>query len=337
VEVAVYDPKSTALEETRRQITKTFGSGRVRFQATTDLDAFWGREDIDAVSVCSPDHLHCFHVCTALERGWHVLCEKPMATTSLDAEKMMATAKKANRKLMVHHQMRYLPVFEKSKDFVADGKLGVIFSLEADYCHDMRERATEYDDWRVQEETHQEIVLGGGSHPIDLMQWIVEDQIVEVFSYANHLAFPSFPDVDTAIAVLRFRSGSIGRVTVSFGTVYPGTRHSLTVFGTNGTLIDGLFLGKGQKAKMTSVPTQYRSREENWLGELLIASDNLIHYPYDHNEHDLACESLISDFINCILSDSLPPIPPSESADAIRVCEAIIQSYRTGTPATVKR
>ena len=192
---AVYDPKAPALEETRNQMVKKFGEKRVGFITTTNITDFFNRKDMDAVSVCSPDHMHRIHACSALDKGLHVLCEKPMATTGRDADEMISAALKADRKLMVHHQMRYLPVFDKSKVLVETGKIGDVFAIEADYCHDMRERATLYDDWRVKKDSYQEIVLGGGCHPLDLMQWIAEDRIVEVFSYANHMAFPAFPDV----------------------------------------------------------------------------------------------------------------------------------------------
>lgn len=335
--VMVCDPNSKIIEETRKYVATTFPDNPPDYWATTDLDEFWNHGGIDAVSVCSPDHLHRLHVCGALERGWDVLCEKPIATSSSDADVMVALAAKQDRLLMVHHQMRYLPVFQKTRELVADYSLGTVFAVEADYYHDMHKRATLYDNWRVDDEIYQEIVLGGGCHPLDLMQWVLNNHIVEVFSYANHLAFQEYPGMDTVMTLLKFSSGQIGRMTTSFGCSYPGTRHTLSVFGTEGTIVDGLLLSTHRPSKMLHLPTQYLSRPQRWLAQLLMRWGNAIHYPYNHNEHDLACEELINDFIDCVLHHTESPIPPTQSADVIRVCEAINESYRAGIPVAVQR
>ncbi len=88
---------------------------------------------------------------------------------------------------------------------------------------------------------------------------------------------------------------------------------------------------------MSSFPAQYLSPLKNMLGKILLRLGGVIHFPYDHNEHDLASELLINEFLESIITDSTPPISSEESADAVRVCEAVIKSYRTGKPAAVER
>ena len=70
-------------------------------------------KNIDIVSVCSPNGLHAEHSIKALNAGFSVLCEKPMATSSRDCERMMQTAEKANKRLFVIKQNRFNPPLAK--------------------------------------------------------------------------------------------------------------------------------------------------------------------------------------------------------------------------------
>ena len=73
------------------------------------------------------------------------------------------------------------------------------------------------------------------------------------------------------------------------------------------------------------------------LGRLVSAVGNLHYYPYTPNEHGRACEHLIADFLRSVRNDTPVPIDPEDSLDVIRVGEAIISSYCSGTPMPVKR
>ncbi|WP_140421068.1 Gfo/Idh/MocA family protein, partial [Bacillus cereus] len=69
----------------------------------TDYNELINCEELDAVSVCTPNHLHASISIAALQAGIHVLCEKPMATSKADAEMMIGAAEKSGKKLMIGH------------------------------------------------------------------------------------------------------------------------------------------------------------------------------------------------------------------------------------------
>jgi predicted dehydrogenase len=318
--------------------------------------------------VCSPDHQHAQQSIDCLRAGLHVLAEKPMATSTTDALRMIQAAHVAGRKLMVHHQMRHVPSFRAAKGIVDKGALGLIFGIEADYYHDMRKRAVAFDDWRTHPDTCQNIIFGGACHPLDLMQWVIGDKIQEVFAYANHEAFKAYPDVDTVMAVLKFSRGCIGRMTMTIGCNRP-QENSLVVLGDGGTLVNGLllrsepdtWLGRSPflniplvqrvlqrmnrtlklrseyATSMIHFPSENLNLIQRLLGSLCLRVGNVIHYPYNSFEHGVACKSLINDFLRSIAMDTPPPIDPQDSLDAIRVCEAVIKSYKTGQPVKVVR
>lgn len=80
--------------------------------------------EFQAVSVCTPDFAHCDPVAASLEAGKHVLVEKPLATSVSDANKMVETAKGADRKLMVKYTSRWIPQQEWMKKAIENGEIG---------------------------------------------------------------------------------------------------------------------------------------------------------------------------------------------------------------------
>ena len=144
-----------------------------------DYNEMLKMDELDGVVVCTPTAVHAPPTIAALKAGKHVLCEKPLATTVEDCQRIAEAASRSGRKVTVHHQMRFVPTFERAKELIDNGHIGKVFAIEADYYHDMRRRAMRFDHWRLNPQTYQNIVLGGACHPIDLMQWILGDEIVE--------------------------------------------------------------------------------------------------------------------------------------------------------------
>ena len=327
--VAVFDPIDSVL----RIVLADSRVDSIKL-ATNDLAEFLSFPGMSAVSICSPDYCHGEHALAALKHGLHVLIEKPMATTFSECQEIMEAADNYGKKVTVHHQMRFVPTFSKAKELVENNRIGTVFALEADYFHDVRKRAVKFDSWRLNPDTHQNIVFGGACHPIDLIQWIAGDEIVEVFAYANHLAFDAWPDVDTVIGLLKFRGGVLGKVTKSIGCRRP-THIPLLVLGTDGAIVNGLILGEHGANGMS-----HRAPATGWrrfIGRLLENRKSIRSYPFEHYEHELACRELVDRFLDSIIKDGPVPIPLIDSASTIAVCEAIVKSYQTGQPITVNR
>ena len=142
--------------------------------------------------VCTPDATHARYVVAALERGLHVLVEKPL-TDSLEglcAIRRAAAAAPA-QVVAVVHQMRFVPLHRRMKALVSDGALGALSYLEGYYVHDLTSRAFQTDRWR--ETDNATPLVYSGCHFVDLLRWIAGEEIVEVFAAAGHRAFPDTP------------------------------------------------------------------------------------------------------------------------------------------------
>ena len=96
----------------------------------TDYDKMLAEADIDMVDVCLPTHMHCEATVNAAKAGKHVLCEKPIALTTKDADKMIAACAKAKVQFMVAQVIRFWPEYQLLKGYVDSGKLGKLRSLQ---------------------------------------------------------------------------------------------------------------------------------------------------------------------------------------------------------------
>ena len=98
---------------------------------TTDYREVLELKEVDAVFICTPDHLHAEHAIAALRAGKHVFLEKPMAISTEDCDAILREAEVAKGKLYVGHNMRFFPVIRKMHELIAAGRIG---RVEAIWC-----------------------------------------------------------------------------------------------------------------------------------------------------------------------------------------------------------
>src|SRR5207302_2093394 len=102
-------------------------------------DAIYACDEIDAISIHTPDHLHAEPFVRALEAGKHVLVEKPMANDLPALERMVEAARRhPGRKVMVAQVLRFLPHAQRCFELVRGGEIGELVYMEGDYLHDLR-------------------------------------------------------------------------------------------------------------------------------------------------------------------------------------------------------
>lgn len=219
------------LESAQRRADE-FGVPHV-FQRYEDLIA---RDDVDAVINCLPNYLHAPVSIAALEAGKHVLCEKPMARTAEEAEKMLETAKRHDRVLMIGLNHRYRPEVLALRRWVEEGKLGKIYLGESGWIR--RKGIPGWGSWFTQKE-----YSGGGAlidigvHMLDLVWFLMgtpKPKAVSAVTFQElgtrkiglgDWGTPNFDgtfDVDDlASAMIRFEDGTALNVQVSWAAHRP--------------------------------------------------------------------------------------------------------------------
>jgi len=288
--------------------------------------------DVEAVSICTPDHTHGDGFRRSMEAGRHTLVEKPAFHTVAQCEEAEALAGDSELVVGVHHQMRYIPAFRNARALLREGRLGRPMVVAADYIHDMRERATAYHDWRIQPDHPQNIVLGGLSHTLDLLCWVADEMPSSVSAFAGHRGWEDYPDVDTVTVSLQFPSGLVGHTTMTIASRGP-QRNTLAIYGTEGQVHDNVHVLDEGRARITGWPG-FRPRWLNALTRLatgpMVRHPGFRHYPMSVYEHDLASQRLVDDFIAAIRGGMAFPIPLEDGTRVVRLAHAVIESYRTG-------
>lgn len=270
-----------------------------------DYQTMLAREELDLVSVHTPDHLHVDPAVAALESGRHLFCEKPLANDLAGCRRIVEAARRSGpgRRAMCGHVLRFNPVFAAVKRLLDEEVLGQLFYLEGDYIHDLRDQTG----WNLDEEVP---MTGGGCHPIDIMQWWA-GPIVEVQAYSNHIAFPAMRQDDCAVAILRFASGALGRCTAAYGPSGPmAPLYNLAAYGTRGTIVRDQLSLIGLH-EFTRLPVSYGAG-----------------HPYEPEVEHLAA---------CILGGREPRATILDGARAVAVAVAIEQAIRERRPVEVEQ
>jgi predicted dehydrogenase len=150
----------------------------------TDWRRVLERDDVDLVDVCTPGDTHAEIAIAALEAGKHVLCEKPLANTVAEAEAMAdAAARAAARgvRSMVGFTYRRVPAIGLARDLVAQGRLGDIRHVRAQYLQDWIADPTAPMSWRLEKDRAGSGALGDiGAHLVDLTQHITGQRLTGV-------------------------------------------------------------------------------------------------------------------------------------------------------------
>ena len=185
-------------------------------------------QNIDAVLLTTPHSLHAKHTIEALQNGKHVFVEKPMATKSVDAQKMLFTAKKHNKILAVGHNRRFSSAFNYIKNLDNQNKIGKILHMDANFS---ASGALNYKKnfWRAnRKESPGGAIAGLGIHMIDLMCFF-GGKIKSVQSLVRKYAVNVDMD-DTTSAIFEFNNKCTGNLTTIFACPYIST---FNVYGTN--------------------------------------------------------------------------------------------------------
>ena len=190
--------------------------------------------DIDAVSICLPTHLHCKIAIEALERGKHVLVEKPIAMNLEEAHCMLRAAKAAGRTLYVGMTHRFYPELREAKKLIDDGDIGSIVA-----CNDCALETLGFLDlppWYLERKcAGGGTALTSGIHLVDRLRWFTGDEVSSVAGTAGNPYFGADVE-DAAQMFLRFRSGISAQITLAFMREPHPLVCDLQVIGTRGSV-----------------------------------------------------------------------------------------------------
>lgn len=202
----------------------------------TDFRTTLERDDVDAVDLCTPGHLHAQQIVAALEAGKHVLTEKPTGYTLEECRRLRWYARHyPHLKVGVGYSLRYYPLNLRVRQLLREGIVGEVLSIEAAHNHpshlehdgDHSERRNERLDSDSGGHYLPSSELTRSTHVFDFIRYI-GGEVRDVFAFEGR---------GGTLALLRFESGAIGKATAGSASDQGlATPHVLSVQGTRGTL-----------------------------------------------------------------------------------------------------
>lgn len=293
--------------------------------AYQDYKELLQNEEIEAVTIVTPDQTHAKISVAAMEAGKHVLCEKPMALEIDECCEMINVADKTGKKLMIGQICRFTPGFMEAKRLVEAGAIGDLFFVESEYAHDYSYMKGP-DNWRIKPERHP--IIGGACHAIDLLRWIAGDP-QETTAYSNHKMLPGWPVDDCTIAIFKFPNNVLGKVFCSIGckreytmrTVLYGTKGTITVNNTD----PYIYINRTQISEGVQALDGILGGEEH---------EHVLRKNIAINNHNVQNES--EQFCHAVLNDLPVPTDGREGAKTVAVCRAVVESCASGNSVKIE-
>ena len=272
--------------------------------------------ETDVVSICSPNGLHAQHSIEALNSGFHVLCEKPLANSVSDCGEMIKVAEINNRRLFAIKQNRFNPPVVAVKKALDSGILGRIYSIQLS-CFWNRNADYYRDSWKGTKDLDGGTLYTQFSHFIDLIYWIVGD-VKNVHAFTRNFAHKDIIEFeDTGVIALEFYSGAIGTINYTVNSFGKNMEGSLTIFAENGTIkIGGQYLNE----------LEYHNIENFVFGDLPSGgkANEYGIYQGSMSNHDKVYENLVDVLTN---GDSIS----TNSFEALKTVEIIDKIYQSAT------
>lgn len=288
--VAVADVRLPAAEA----IAQTCGA-----RAYTTHAELTEHEEVDAVVVCTPPSTHPDIVCELAEAGLHVLCEKPLAITSVEARGMFDAAARCGVKLTMATKFRYAADVIRAKAIVSSGILGEIILFENVFTGrvDMSQR------WNAKPAVSGGgVLIDNGTHSVDIMRYflgpVAELQVVEGRRIQNL-------DVeDTVRMFVKTQCGVMGSIDLSWSMNKEQPAY-ISIYGSQGTVLVGW---KESKYR--------RSANEDWIV-----------FGQGYNKFQ-AFLGQIDNFAMAIRGEDKLLVSPEDALASVEVIEAAYESLR---------
>jgi predicted dehydrogenase len=324
-------------------------------KAYDSFDHLLADPEVNCVHICTPNNLHFEQAKKAILAGKNVVCEKPLATTTAEAQILHDMAVEAGIIHAVHFNLRYYPLIRQMKTLRENGDLGEIYSVIGTYLQDWLFYQTDYN-WRLEPDKSGEsrAIADIGSHLMDLMEYITGLKAVSVMAdfttvhktrlkplkpiatYSGKmLQADDYQEVpinteDFATVIIKFSNGNKGVLTVSQVSAGRKNRVNLEIAGSKQTFAwcsespNNLWIGKrdGYNQQLMRDPS---------LVEPEVRS--LIDFPGGHNEgFPDTSKQLFKEVYAAIAAGKQPENPTYPSfADGLRilqVCDKIVESNK---------
>ncbi|KAA5542818.1 Gfo/Idh/MocA family protein [Adhaeribacter rhizoryzae] len=278
-----------------------------------NYDSIKDNPAVDVIYIVLPNSLHAEFTVRGAQAGKHIMCEKPMATSVEDCQKMIEACRQAGKKLMIGYRAQYETYNLKCIELIREGKIGDLKLITSDHGRPLKPDQPE-DKWRTNKK-----LAGGGSlmdigiYSLQACRYLTGEEPVEISAMmSNTPNDPRFNEVEENITFsLRFPGGVLANCSSSY-SFFEIKRFQ--AFGSEGniTLDPATDYNEHQLTLKTDAGTE----------EIKLEGNNHFAAEIDH-------------FSECILENKTPKTPGEEGLQDVKLMMAIYEAAATGKPVKV--
>ena len=286
----------------------------------SDYKQMLSEQKPDLVSICTESGKHEEIALYCIEQGIHTIIEKPIALSIEGADRIIKASEEYNVKVCACHQNRFNKSVVKISEAVEQNRFGKMFYGTA---HIRWHRDREYYDrasWRGTWEQDGGALMNQCIHNIDLLRWMMGNEVTEVFAYTDNLNHPYIEAEDLGLALVKFSNGSYGIIEGST-VIYPkNLEETLYLFGDKGTVKAG-----GHSVNII----------EEWRFSDMLDDPEEVKATYHENPpnvYGFGHTPLFADMIEAIKEDREPKVTAEDGKRAVELVLAIYKSAAEGRP-----
>jgi len=272
-------------------------------------------EDVDVVDICTPTHLHRDMVLQAAAAGKDIICEKPLARTTAQAQEAVQAARAAGVRLLVAHVVRYFPEYALAQQTVAAGDIGrpgVVRLRRGSY-----RPKKPVGNWFLDEEKSGGILMDLMIHDFDYARWIA-GEVESVFARKVTQGVPDAP-VDYGLAILRHRNGALSHVAGAWAYPPPTFRTGLEIAGDAGLI-------EFDSEATAPIINLVRAPEGDDAPDVALPPSPTSESPFT---------TQIKEFYEALRHDRPARVAAEDGLAAVQIAEAAIESAATGRAVTL--
>jgi UDP-N-acetyl-2-amino-2-deoxyglucuronate dehydrogenase len=282
----------------------------------TDMHQMLSRVSADVVVILTESGNHARNVVDLAPYGKHIVLEKPMALSLNDADEMIQACDAAGVKLFVVKQNRFnLPVV-KLREALEQNRFGklVMGTIRVRWCR--KQEYYDQDQWRGTWALDGGVITNQASHHIDLLEWMMGD-VDSVFAKSS-TALVKIEAEDTAVALLRFRSGALGVIEATTAARPTDLEGSISILGEGGAVEIGGFAVNEMKVWRFSNPVP---GDEEVMQRFSVNPPNV--YGFGH-------QAYYCHVVDCIMNNKRQLVDGLTGRRSLELISAIYESIETG-------
>ena len=262
--------------------------------------------DVQCVGVLLPHDVHEEYAVQALEAGKHVVCEKPLAPTLPECDRMLEAAHHAGRKLLPVHNRVFSPAVEKMAEILRQDGIGEVFLAQTTGF----EAPPTVQTWLATPRGGGGVLMSQAVHPMYVLRWLLGD-VARVSCVFGDRKVVDMSAEDHAVVLLKFASGIAAEMTCTFGIAHGPLDHSITLHGRDGYL-------------------QLTNQRLHAIAPRLFGDTELHEIPLTETDHGSAFRTMWQDYARGIIENVPTRQTGEDGKRAVEIVQAAYQSNATG-------